>query len=139
VISRSGLDTCRHRTPAWVLINARVCSVLEPWDPIVGGSDPIRGGGGGPYPILGVRLAHMEVLDQSWRSGLYIQGSGTLPWGSGLTVEALGSITFSGHVAALDLPMWWGQALLSTQSSRPRLGRVMAWSHTQHLYHATKR
>jgi hypothetical protein len=23
-------DTCRHRTPAWALIKARVCSVLEP-------------------------------------------------------------------------------------------------------------
>ena len=29
--------------PAWVLIKARVCSVLEPWDPTVGGLDPIRG------------------------------------------------------------------------------------------------
>jgi hypothetical protein len=26
-------------------IKARVCSVLEPWDPTVGGPDPIRGGG----------------------------------------------------------------------------------------------
>jgi hypothetical protein len=60
---------------------------------------------GGPDPILGVWLAHVEVLDQSWRSGLYIQGSDTLPWGSGLTVEALGSTTFSGHVAAPDPPM----------------------------------
>jgi hypothetical protein len=94
---------------------------------------------GGPNPIPGVRLAHVEVLDQPWRSGLYIQESGTLPWGSGLIVEALGYITFSGHMAALDPPMWWGQVLLWTQSSRLRLGRVMARSHTQHLYHATKR
>jgi hypothetical protein len=28
--------------------------------------------------------------------------------------------------------------LLLAQSSRPRLGRVMAWSHIQLLYHATK-
>jgi hypothetical protein len=111
VITRSGLDTCRHRTPAYVLIKARVCSVLEPWDPIVGGPDRIQGG---PDPILGVRLAHVEVLDQSWRSRLYIQRSGALPCGPGLTVEALGSITFSGHVAAPDPPMWWGQALLWT-------------------------
>jgi hypothetical protein len=75
----------------------------------VGVSDPIRGG---PDPIPGVRLAHVEVLDQPWRSRLYIKGSGTLPWGSGLTVDALEYITFSGHVAALDPPMWWGQALL---------------------------
>jgi hypothetical protein len=77
----------------------------------VGGPDPIWGG---PDPIPGVWLAHMEILDQPWRSGLYIQGSGTLPWGFGLTVEALGYITFSGHVAAPDPPMWWGQALLWT-------------------------
>jgi hypothetical protein len=43
VITRSSLDTSRHRTPAWVPIKTRVCSVLEPWDPIVGGPDPIRG------------------------------------------------------------------------------------------------
>jgi hypothetical protein len=34
--------------------------------------------------------------------------------------------------------MWWGQALLLARSSRPRLGRVMAWSHTHLFYHATK-
>jgi hypothetical protein len=73
-----------------------------------GRSGPPRGG---LDPILGVRLAHVEVLDQPWRSGL--QGSSALPWGSGLTVDALEYIT--------------------------RLGRVVAWSHTQHLYHATKR
>jgi hypothetical protein len=109
--TRLGPDTCRHQTPAWVLFKDRVCSVLGPWDPILGGPDPIRGG---PNPIPGVRLVHVEVLDQPWRSGLYIQGSGTLPWGSGLTIETLGYITFSGHVAAPDPPMWWGQALLCT-------------------------
>jgi hypothetical protein len=93
---------------------------------------------GGSDPILGVRLAHMAVLNQPWRSGLHIQGSGALPWGSGLTVEALEYITFSGHVASPDPPVWWSRALLWTQCSRPRLGRVVAWSHTQHLYHVTK-
>jgi hypothetical protein len=34
--------------------------------------------------------------------------------------------------------MWWGQVLLLAQSSHPRLGRVMAWSHIQLFYHATK-
>jgi hypothetical protein len=34
--------------------------------------------------------------------------------------------------------MWWGQVLLLAQSSRPRLGRVMAWSHIQLFYHVTK-
>jgi hypothetical protein len=48
--------------------------------------------------------------------------------GSGLTVDALEYITFSEYVAAPDPPMWWGQALLLAQSSRPRLGRVMIWS-----------
>jgi hypothetical protein len=100
----------------------------------VGGPDPIQVG---LDPILGVRFAHVEVLGQTWRPGSYIQGSGTLPWGSGLTVDTLEYITFSGHVAALDPPMWWGQALLLAQSRRPRLGRVKAWSHIQLFYHAT--
>ena len=93
---------------------------------------------GGPDPIPGVRFAHVEVLDQTWRPGPYIQGSGTFPWGSGLTGDTSEYVTFSGHVAAPDPPMWWGQALLLAQSSRPRLGRVMAWSHIQLFYHATK-
>jgi hypothetical protein len=42
--TRPGLDMCQLWTLAWALIKARVCSVLEPWDPTVGGSDPIRGG-----------------------------------------------------------------------------------------------
>jgi hypothetical protein len=58
--------------------------------------------------------------------------------GFGLIVDALEYITFSGHVAAPDPPMWWGQALLLAQSSRPRMGRVMAWSHIQLFYHTTK-
>jgi hypothetical protein len=41
--TRSSLDTCRLWTPAWVLIKAQVCSVLEPWDPTVGGPDPTQG------------------------------------------------------------------------------------------------
>jgi hypothetical protein len=77
---------------------------------------------GGTDPILGVRSEHVGVLGQTWRPGPYIQGSGTLPWGSRLTVDALEYITFSGHVAAPDPPMWWGQALLLAQSSHPRLG-----------------
>jgi hypothetical protein len=89
-------------------------------------------------PYGGVLSVHVGVLDQTWRSGLYIQGSSSFPWGFGLTVDALEYITFSGHVAAPDPPMWWGQALLLAQSSRPRLGRVMAWSHIHLFYHATK-
>jgi hypothetical protein len=82
-------------------------------------------------PIPGVQLPHVEVRDQPWGSGLYIRGSGTNPGvrtaypgvrrspvGVRTTVEALEYIAFSGHVAASDLPMWWSQALLWTQSSR---------------------
>jgi hypothetical protein len=101
---RIGPDTCRHRTPTWALITARACSVLGSWDPTVGGPDPIRGEGG-PDPILGVRSVHVGVLDQTWGSRLSIQGSDTFPWRSGLTVGALGYITFSRHVAAPNPPM----------------------------------
>jgi hypothetical protein len=114
--------------PAWFLIKARVCSILEPWDPTAGGPDPIRGG---PDPILGVRSVHVGVQT-------VYPGVRHFPMGSGLTVDALEYITFSGHVVAPDPPMWRGQALLLAQSSRPRLGRVMAWSHIQLFYHATK-
>jgi hypothetical protein len=93
---------------------------------------------GGPDPILGLRFVHVGVLDQTWRPRPYIQGSGTFAWGSGLTFDTSEYVTLSGHVAAPDPPMWWGQALLLAQSSRPRLGRVMGWSHIQLFYHATK-
>jgi hypothetical protein len=102
--------------------------------PHYGRPGPIRGG---PDPIPGVRLAHVAVLDQPRRFGLHIQGSDTLPWGSELTVYALEYTTFSGHVASPDPPVWWSRALVWTQCIRPRLGQVVAWSHTQHLYHAT--
>jgi hypothetical protein len=60
--------------PVCVLFKARVCSVLGPWDSPVGDPDPY---GGDPDSIPGVRLAHVEIQDQPWGSGLYIQGSGT--------------------------------------------------------------
>jgi hypothetical protein len=104
----------------------------------VGGPDPIRGFGsrsrcpvrarGGPRPNLEAWTVYTGVRHRS----------GTLPWGSRLTVDAFEYITFSRHVAVPNPPMWWGQALLLAQSSRPRLGRVMAWSHIQLFYHATK-
>jgi hypothetical protein len=86
-------------------------------------------------PYRGVQI---PFLDQTWRLGPYIQGSSTFPWGSGLTGDASEYVTFSGHMAAPDSPMWWGQVLLLAQNSRPRLGRVMAWSHIQLFYHVTK-
>jgi hypothetical protein len=76
VRTRLGLDTCRYRTPAWVLFKARVCSILGPWHPIVGGPDLIREG---LDPTPGVRLAHVAVLYQPWRSRLHIQGSCNTP------------------------------------------------------------
>jgi hypothetical protein len=103
----------------------------------MGGLDPIRGGGGSESHSRGP-VRTRGGPGPTWRSGLYIPGSDTFPWGSGLTVDALEYITFSGHVAALEPSTWWGQVLLLAQSSRPRLGRVMAWSNIQLLYHATK-
>jgi hypothetical protein len=79
----------------------------------------------------------MEVLDLTRRPGLYIQGSGTSAQGSGLAGDAL-------ECAALWTHGGTGPAqvvrsvLLLAQSSRPMLGRVMAWSHVQPFYHVTK-
>jgi hypothetical protein len=74
-------------TPAaCVLFTARVCSVLGPWDPPVGGPDPIWEGGfrshsrgpartsGGPGPTSEVRTVYPGVQDQPWGSGLFIRG-----------------------------------------------------------------
>jgi hypothetical protein len=116
--TRAGLDTCQLRTLAWAL-----SKVLGPQ---CGRSGPHTGESGshsrGPVRTRG-------GPGPTWRSGLYIQGSGTFPWGSGPTVDAMEYIIFSGHVAAPEPPTWWGQALLLAQSSHPRLGRVMVWSH----------
>jgi hypothetical protein len=116
--TRAGLDTCQLRTLAWAL-----SKVLGPQ---CGRSGPHTGESGshsrGPVRTCG-------GPGPTWRSGLYIQGSGTFPWGSGPTVDAMEYIIFSGHVAAPEPPTWWGQALLLAQSSHPRLGRVMVWSH----------
>jgi hypothetical protein len=78
------------------------------------------------------------VLDLTQRPSLYIQGSETFPWGSGLTVDTLEYIIFSGHMAAPEPSMWRGRVLSLAQSSRPRQGRALVWSHAQLLYHATK-
>jgi hypothetical protein len=112
--------------PRLALIKAWVFSVPESRDPAVSGPDPTQRG---PEPILGVQFVPVEVLDLTWGPGLYIQGSGTFPWGSGLTVDTLEYIIFSGHVVAPEPSMWWGRVLLLAQSSRPRLGRAMVWSH----------
>jgi hypothetical protein len=53
-------------------------------------------GGPGPYP-------------EAWIIYVGVRHS---PMGSGLTDDALEYITFSGHVAAPELSMWWGRELL---------------------------
>jgi hypothetical protein len=78
----------------------------------VSGPDPTQRG---PKPILGVRFGSVEVLDLTRGSGLYIQGSGTFPWGSGPTVDTLEYIVFSGHVAARKPSTWWGRVLFTTR------------------------
>jgi hypothetical protein len=95
--------------PRLALIKAWVFSVPESRDPAVSGPDPTQRG---PEPILGVRFVPVEILDLTWRSGLYIQGSDTFPWGSRLIVDTLEYIIFSGHVAPLEPSTWWGRVLL---------------------------
>jgi hypothetical protein len=56
----------------------------------------------------------VEVLDLTRRSGLYVQGSDTSPWGSGPTVDTLEYIIFSGRVATWESSTWWGRALFTT-------------------------
>jgi hypothetical protein len=97
--------------PCLVLIKVWVFFVPESRDPVVSGPDPTQRG---PEPILGVRFAPVEVLDLTWRSGPYIQGSGTFPWGSEPTVDTLEYIAFPGHVAAPELSTWWGRSLFTT-------------------------
>jgi hypothetical protein len=112
--------------PRLALVQTWVFFAPESWDPAVSGSDPTQRG---PEPILGVRFAPVEVPDLSQRSGLHIQGSSTLPWGSGLTVDTLEYIIFSGHVAAPKLSMWWGWVLFITRleivARAPRLHTVI--------------
>jgi hypothetical protein len=97
------------------------------WTPYRGfgshSSGPVRTRGG-PGPNLEARTVYTGVRH--------------LPMGSRLTGDTLEYVTFFGHVVAPDSPMWWGQVLLLAQSSRPRLGRVMAWSHIRLFNHVTK-
>jgi hypothetical protein len=64
--------------PRLALIKACVFLVQESRDPAVSGPDPTQRDSG---PVLGVRLAAVEVLDLTRRSGLYMQGFDTFPWG----------------------------------------------------------
>jgi hypothetical protein len=115
--------------PGLALIKAWVFFVPESRDPAVSGPDPTQRGS---KPILGVRFAPVEVPDLSRRSDLHIQGSGTLPWGSGLTVDTLEYIIFSGHMAAPEPSTWWGRVLFTTRQEivvrAPRLHTVVRGS-----------
>jgi hypothetical protein len=63
-----------------------------------------------------------------------------MPWSISLSLDMWRPRTrpCGGVRRCCNPPMWWDQALLLAQSSRPRLGLVMAWSHIQLFYHATK-
>jgi hypothetical protein len=111
--TRAGLDTCQLRTPAWTL--SKVLGPQCGWSGLYTW---------GSWTILEVRTVYPGVR--------------YFPMVVQTHCCTLEYITFSGHVAAPEPPMWWGQALLLAQSSRLRLGRVMVWSHVQLLYHATK-
>jgi hypothetical protein len=121
--------------PCLSLIKAWVFSVPESRDPAVSGPDHIQRG---LDPIREVRLSYVEVLDHTRSPGFVYAGVRHFPMGSGLIVDTLEYIIFSGHVAAPEPPTWWGRLLLLAQSSHPRLGRAMVWSHALHLNHATK-
>jgi hypothetical protein len=57
--------------------------------PHCGDLDPIRRG---LDPIPEDQLAHVEVRDQPWGSGLYIRGSETNPGGSELYIRESGAL-----------------------------------------------
>jgi hypothetical protein len=109
--------------PRLALIKALVFFVSESRDPAVSGPDPTQRG---PGPVLGVRFVPVEVLDLARRSGPYMQGSDTFPWGSRPTVDTLEDIVFSSHVAALEPPTWWGRVMFTTRLE------IAAWAPRLH-------
>jgi hypothetical protein len=96
--------------PCLALIKVWVFFVSESRDPTVSGSDPTQRGSG---PVPGVRFVPAKVLDPARRSGPYMQGSNSFPWGCGPTIDTLEDIVLSGHVAALEPSMWWGRVLFT--------------------------
>jgi hypothetical protein len=121
VHTRLGLDTCRHRTPAWA--RPRYSVPLSPetqlwvvWIPRRGVWDPTRRSGlhsWGSWMLL-------------WRSGLHVQGSDTFPWGSGPTVGILECIAFPGRMVTLEPSMWWSRVLFPTRLE------IVAWAPRPH-------
>jgi hypothetical protein len=112
--------------PRLALIKVWVFFVSESRGPAVSGPNPTQRG---PGPVLGVRFIPTEVLDPARRSGSYMQGSDTFPWGSRPTVDTMEDIVFSGHVATLESSTWWGRVLFTTRleiaARAPRLHTVV--------------
>ena len=101
---------CQHRTPAWALIKARVCSVLEPWDPTVGGPDPIQGG---PDPFQGFG-------SYTWRSWTKLGGPDRIYRGPVPSHGSPDSLVIPQSMS-LSLDTWW-------QRTRPCGGvRCCCW------------
>jgi hypothetical protein len=70
---------------------------------------------GGPGPLPEVRSAYTGVRH--------------FPMGSGLTIDTLEYIIFSGHVVASELSTWWGRVLFTTRleivARAPRLHTIV--------------
>jgi hypothetical protein len=98
--------------PRVALIKVWVFFVPESQDPAESDPDPIQRGRG-PVPRLRSVLA--GVLDPAWRSGPYMQGPDTFPWGSRPIVDTLECIIISDHVAATEPSTWWGRVLFTTR------------------------
>jgi hypothetical protein len=109
--------------PRLALVKAWVFFVPESRDLAVSGPDPTQRG---PGPLPGVRCTPVEGLDLTQRSGPYVQGSDTFPWGSGPTVDILEYIVFIGHMATREPSTWWGRVLFTTQLE------IAAWASCLH-------
>jgi hypothetical protein len=117
-----GPDTCRLRTPAWSWLRSGYSLSQNPGTLLWVARTYTEGFGTHP----GVRFAHVEALNLTRRSGPFIQGSGTFPWGSEPTTDTLEDIVFSSHVAAPELSAWWGRAMFATRLE------IAAWTPRLH-------
>jgi hypothetical protein len=120
VRTRLGLDTCRQRTPAWVL--PRVLCMFCPGTLLCMARTLRRGSGGPPQGSEHTREGsgpRSEV--RSVRIGVWHS-----PWGSGPIVVTLEYTVFSGRVATWELTTWWGRVLFTTRLE------VAAWAPRLH-------
>jgi hypothetical protein len=97
---------------------------------------------GGPNPIRGVRIPFQGFGPYTWGSWTKLGGPDCISRGLALSHGGPDSLLMSWSIS-LSLDTWRPRTLLCgglllAQSSRPRLERVMAWSHVQLFYHATK-